>query len=434
MGNSKSKRNNQEVENFINEFFINTGLEFTNKEITNFKLCIADTEKYFCTKFDYFIFFNNYVFRERLSILYDNYNSKIETVASKGSLSVLINFDETEIGYLLPDNKPDFDSLFTIILEKLEMGQLLFFNMTNLHYDYVIEFLTQMIDSIDMYRYNRKYDCLYFFLPNMDFFIKNENGIFYISGKKTEMFSLKDNFSSRIFSINLFNNLIESVYPKMDVNNFFNNFIENYQPVLIKTMINFNFTECEQLEYNNQEQINDLISLFGKTNFLHLIVDVGNITNVEIFNKIIYNFIIKIISIHEFSENTNFKLTIISKDKVTYGYNLKNILESLHNYFSLKIFTIKKYNMIIEFLNILKEDQLNYNLSQEELVIYWGGNNQTFYSLYYTISKKTPKLWKLNKQPIIINLSKFINLNYKIFYKKNKFIMKREDYINRIYN
>jgi hypothetical protein len=435
MGNAnKSKKNSlEESEKFINEFFKNTGLEFTTKEMANFKLSISDTEKYFCTKFDYFLFFNNYVFRERLSLLYDNYNSKIEEVANKGSLSVLINFDHTEIGYLLQGSKPDFDPLLTIVLEKLEMGVLLYFNMTNLQVDYIHEFFTQMIESIDMYRYNRKFDCLYFLLPNTDYFVKNGTAVYYISNKNNG-FNVRDKYLSKIFSTNLFENLVDCRYPKMEVNNFFYHFVESNTPVLIKIMLNFDFTNFEKFEFNNEEQINELVSLFGKCEYLHLLVDVKNI-NENDCSKIFFYLITKIITIHEFSEDTKLKLTLVSdhkKDKKC-KHSFKKILYQLENYFSLKIFTIKKRDLLAELYYVTQDDQNIYTVTHEELDLMWGGNDTTYYTLYYLITKKQ-KFSRLNKEKIVTNLSKLLNMNYKLTFRKQKKIKIREEYIINMYN
>ena len=254
MGNIKTKKTNiDNSEKFINEFFKNTGLEFNIKEITTFKLSITDAQKYFYTKFDYFMFFNNYVFKERLSILYDNFNTKIEELATKGSISILINFDESEVNYILQGSKPDFDSLFTIILERLEIGVLLYFNLTNLHFSYIDEFFNQMTDSIEMYKYNRKFDCLYFLLPNMDYFIKNDIGIYYICNRNIQNpISYKSKYISPVFSQNSIGSLLNSKYNKIEANDFFYYFIEIAKPSLIKVMLSFDFNNLLEFDDINK--------------------------------------------------------------------------------------------------------------------------------------------------------------------------------------
>src|SRR5690242_18835088 len=126
MGNSKSKEPKyQKVEKMLIDSYNNTGLEFSFKEMMNFKLRIQDAENYFHTKFEYFLFFNNYVFHERLTVLYDNFNSKIEAAKKNVPFTVLIDFDD-ECESVQQGIKLDFDPLFTIIFERLEISVLVF--------------------------------------------------------------------------------------------------------------------------------------------------------------------------------------------------------------------------------------------------------------------------------------------------------------------
>ena len=79
MGN-KQERTSESliIDRLLLESFKDTDLEFPFKEVTKMKLRFKDAENYFHSKFDYLVFFNNYIFHEGLSTLYENYISKIE--------------------------------------------------------------------------------------------------------------------------------------------------------------------------------------------------------------------------------------------------------------------------------------------------------------------------------------------------------------------
>lgn len=192
-----------ETEDFLCHFFKNTGVNFNEKEILNLKLRLNDAECYFCTKFDYFICYNSYLFNERINQLYDNYNNKIESlnldVTKK--IKLLIEFDD-ETESILAGNKIEFDTLLTIILEKLEIEVVLYFDMSSLDASYIADFFYQMVESIEMYKYNRKFENMYFLLPNTDFLIKYENSIIYVTHKEyfnmhEELFNLKKEKKSK---------------------------------------------------------------------------------------------------------------------------------------------------------------------------------------------------------------------------------------------
>ena len=224
MGNKKSKKSTvyDKIENLLIQTYKKTGIDFTENEVVNFKLRILDAEKYFYTNFDYFIFFNNYLFKEQLSTLYENFNSLIETATHEKPITILIDFDD-ESEFLLNGSKIEFDSLFTIIFEKLEIPILLFFDMTNVDDYYVTDFFFQIIESIELYKYNRKFDCMYFLMPNTDYFIKNGNGLFYLSNKtgnhlpnynQDDIFEILNEYTNAIFLNQEIEKFINCSYPK----------------------------------------------------------------------------------------------------------------------------------------------------------------------------------------------------------------------------
>ena len=58
--------------------------------------------------------------------------------------------------------------------------------MTNTDGNFMFDFFRQIIENVELYKYNRKFDCLYCLLPNTDYFCKNENALYYISNKGFE--------------------------------------------------------------------------------------------------------------------------------------------------------------------------------------------------------------------------------------------------------
>lgn len=205
--------------NFIQESFKNTGVSFTDREITNLKLKINDAENYFGVKFDYFICFNSFLFQERVNQIYDNFNAKIENFKSN-SMKILIEFDDESDSNIT--KKIDFDTLLTVILEKLEIEIFIYFDMTNVDYSYINNFLEQLYDSIEMYKYNRKYDNLYFLFPNTDYLAKVDSNLIYLSYKHYDF----ENEVQRIFSTDKDKVVKKSHLDKKGENESFNLFIE----------------------------------------------------------------------------------------------------------------------------------------------------------------------------------------------------------------
>lgn len=178
---------------FLQESFKNTGVYFSEKELLSLKLKVTDAEQYFGTKFDYFICFNSYLFQERVHQIYDNYNIKIES-CKKNRIKVLVEFDnEMESG----NTKIDFDSLLTVILEKLEIETYIYFDLTGTDVTYCNNFFEQLSESVEMYRYNRKYENLFFLLPNTDYLLKYEAILAYCSYKD---YGLKAVFNNLLLS------------------------------------------------------------------------------------------------------------------------------------------------------------------------------------------------------------------------------------------
>ena len=303
MGNKKSKKAPNiydRIENLLYKTYKNTGLEFTDNEITNFKLRIMDSERYFNSNFDYFIFFNNYLFKEQLSILYENFNQIIE-VANKNPekpLCILVDFDD-ESDYIFQGFNIEFDSLFTIIFEKLEIPILIFFDMTNTDSIYIFDFFKQIIENVELYKYNRKFDCLYFLLPNTDYFSKNENALYYISNKAfnddeeitDDMFDVVNEYSDSVFLHEDIEKFINCSYPKNISNNRFEKMLNRINPNFIKMFICFNFDlEFDVLHSLNSENLEKIEFILNNCERNNIVINFCyslNSNNLNNFEKII---------------------------------------------------------------------------------------------------------------------------------------------------
>ena len=109
--NSKKKNENNKlaltdkIEIMLYDTYQNTEIDFSYKEVLTIKLRVADAEKYFLRKsFDYLIYFNSYIFQQRLNILYDNFSSIVEKFVKNNLTNVttnfmmLVDFDDESIG------------------------------------------------------------------------------------------------------------------------------------------------------------------------------------------------------------------------------------------------------------------------------------------------------------------------------------------------
>jgi len=359
MGNKKSKKPPtiyDKIESLLVQTYKNTGIDFSENELVNFKLRILDSEKYFSSNFDYFIFFNNFLFKEQLAVLYDNFNQIIEKANKNPEkpLKILIDFDD-ETEYIMQGSKLEFDSLFTIIFEKLEIPTLIFFDMTNTDSKYVSDFFTQVIESVELYKYNRKFDCMYFLFPNTDYFLKNENTLIYLSNKplksKVNLYSdsnieVINEYTDAIFLNKEIEKFINSTYPKNISNLKFEQFIKEIKPTHSKILISFdlncNFENLESTNSENFEKIKFLMNM-SESNSLIIFFNINlDTNNIEFFeNTILKNmdFVLKKIIflfttclINESVLGIKFNLKIKNEDEIaelnklsSRTYNLNNI-------------------------------------------------------------------------------------------------------------
>lgn len=449
MGNKVSNKKEKKatpdlVETYLTNAYRNTDLEFTYKEMINFKLRIHDAEKYFHCKFDYFLFFNNLLFRDKISILYDNFSKNIEKYPNKQNenFSVLIEFDE-ELEENLVNNKIDFDPLFMIIFEKLELNILFFLDMTNVDLSYISEFFEQLFESVDLYKYNRKFDCLYFLLPNTDYIIKNDCGFLYVTYRKitskklysnSETNDLVNDYTTEIFSNKGMKYLLKTAYTKTEANYYIEYFFERIKATVVKLFMRFNFLcNSETLIINNEDQFKMLEMLIHICPVNIIVIDEMYLADhnvLEFFIKKIVNLLEKsslernvlVLKIYyNKSEKKNKELDIKMLRKM-----IKNIIYNFYFYEEFK----NKRKFIIEFYqytlinasNLVSTDngtgQTNsgqeINLKYEKLYYYWYLNNKKIkLDFKYIFGVLLRKYQKLNNNRILSNIKDFVLSNFK---------------------
>ena len=325
MGN-KQERTSESliIDRLLLESFKDTDLEFPFKEVTKMKLRFKDAENYFHSKFDYLVFFNNYIFHEGLSTLYENYISKIENFTklklqknkkneknnnSSKIFYLFVDFDDEneaiDQGYDL-----EFDSLFSIVFEKLEIDNITFFSLINANKNYLKAFFEQFYESVYFYKTNRKFDSLYFLLPNSDFFIKNGNSILYLASKRDKMNKTDNKYKAKygkiVFNSFYFRELVNVQYPYIESNEKLNVFLSNIHRVpLIKCIykINLNVDDIGIFLSNYEKMCTIHGKLCQKTNCLQIYIYLDKNSDID-YN---YNLGYLLKNFIKNQENSNFQ-------------------------------------------------------------------------------------------------------------------------------
>ena len=393
---SKKKKEEQppvkmdKIEQLLCDTFQNTDIDFNYKEVLTIKLRVHDAEKYFIREFNCLIYFNSFIFQQRLNILYENYSSNVEkflkrTISQNISTNflILVDFDdETEMpqggyysgsyeinndGNLVESNNPEttnlatystkieYESLFTIIFEPLEIPTALFFLMTNHNEKTITDFFSQLYENIYLNKGNRKYDIMYFLLPNLDFFVRNETYVIYIVNQSNQFDESLDMLSN--YTISYTNNYTEALYYSLyfkemlnvnyDRNNVYgnsiiNSFLKNIiEPSFIQSIFKFDTNLSTQFEefvtvYEREiEMINKLINI---SNVNTIIIRLDNFSQNEQKIDGIYQLIKKFLLMH---------------DKIHYGKSVLIIrllcLDSFENKTNEKL-TIKLNNLVNELI------------------------------------------------------------------------------------
>ena len=502
----KSKKNSKEkepvmkldkIEQLLFDTFQNTDIDFNYKEILTIKLRVHDAEKYFIREFNCLIYFNSYIFQQKLNILYENYSLNAEKFLKKSmsqgintNFLILVDFDdETEMpqeGYFAgnyelndgrmddPENnqkgestnlttyssKIEYESLFTIIFEPLEIPTALFFLMTNHNQKTINYFFTQLYENIYLNKGNRKFDIMYFLLPNLDFFLRNEGYTIYIvnqSNQFDESLSMLSNYTIKysnqytesIYCSLYFKELLNVNYDKNNVygNSIINSFLKNIiEPSFVQSVHKFDTNIISQFEdfvivyERNIEIINTLINI---SNVNVIVIRLDNFSQKEQkiegitqmikkyllmhdkakFNKSVL--IIRLLCLENFEKNEKEKLTlklgelILELIKGSFIFSArerlrKNIIECFYYY---------KGEQNEEKKDIIESDELN--TSHENLNTKMGTNvifkKEKIYCTYF-LGKK--QIYKMKKYIYNILLNKikdkksFANLFDLLFDKK----------------
>ena len=329
---SKKKGKNKEqpvkldkIEQLLFDTFQNTDIDFNYKEILTIKLRVHDAEKYFIREFNCLIYFNSYIFQQRLNILYENYSLNAEKFLKKTieqkintNFLILVDFDdETEMpqegyyagNYELNDgennnqkgentnlttysSKIEYESLFTIIFEPLEIPTALFFLMTNHNQKTINYFFSQLYENIYLNKGNRKFDIMYFLLPNLDFFLRNEGYTIYIVNQSNQFDESLDMLNN--YTIKYSNQFTESIYCSLyfkemlnvnyDKNNKYgncliNSFLKNIiEPSFVQSVFKFNSNIISQfedfvIEYERDIEIINLLINISNVNIIIIRLD-----------------------------------------------------------------------------------------------------------------------------------------------------------------
>ena len=375
MGNKPVKtKDSILIDRLILESFKDSDLEVPICEINRLKLHFKEAEKIFNFKFDYLVYFNNKLFHDGLPVLYDNYITKVEQFSFKYKslkkiFSIFVDFEQNFD--FDDDNDLEFDPIFTVIFEKLEIKNILCFYFVKCEIEYLGTFFEQLYENVYLYKDSRNYESLYFLLPNKDYFIKNENYLLYLRNKeemndKENYYytnSFKTAYSEILFNTNYFNKFlsIKSLpnYSSIKINTFLKNIPD---PLFIKYISEINLEDEDKLNFINQQKnfcdfFNLLCSKAGNIQIIFLIKsalnndNIHNLTNLMKF--ILTNF--------NNSQNNNCLLFI----KIIYNGN--NSSENINN--NLDIDNISNNNKIEEnqeIISIKKEE--NYFIMLDKFI------------------------------------------------------------------
>ena len=504
--NKKKKSKNKEpevkldkIEQLLFDTFQNTDIDFNYKEILTIKLRVHDAEKYFIREFNCLIYFNSYIFQQRLNILYENYSLNAEKFLKKTieqkintNFLILVDFDdETEMpqeGYYAgnyelndggklddPENnnqkgentnlttyssKIEYESLFTIIFEPLEIPTALFFLMTNHNQKTINYFFSQLYENIYLNKGNRKFDIMYFLLPNLDFFLRNEGYTIYIvnqSNQFDESLDMLDNYTIKysnqytesIYCSLYFKEMLNVNYDKNNKygNSIINSFLKNIiEPSFVQSVYKFNTNIISQfedfvIEYERDIEIINLLINISNVNIIIIRLDNFSQNELKIygivqmikkfllmhdkakFNKSVL--IIRLLCLEKFEKNEKEKLSmklnelILELIKESFIFSSrerlrKNIIECLYYY---------KDEQNEDKKDIIENDELN--TSHENLNAKMGTNviykKEKIFCTYFLGQKQLHKMKRyiyniLGKK--IKNKKSFANLFNLLFDKK----------------
>ena len=289
-----------EIERLLYESYRKIDVDFTFNEITTLKLKLTDDKFYFHTEFSFLLFFNNSIFTENINQIYKNFNSKIESfinsTVDKKLFNVLLIIDD-EIETLKSGGKIDFDGLFTIAFERMEIFIMLYIDVTNCHPEYVNEFMKQLCENSILYKSGRKFDCIYLLLPNTDYIVKNSQTVTFITTRNDcNLAEEEDHYLYDLLHFDSFSSFLKCKYPGTSSNNHFSKFIRKVKPLSTISIIYIDFNyEISEFPNENLYQfiaIEALSSSCSKNNiYIYINNDFNYNPNFDLFiNKIISSF------------------------------------------------------------------------------------------------------------------------------------------------
>ena len=416
MGNKNIKEKDSIlVDRLILECFKDTDLEVPITEINRLKYHFKDAEKYFNFKFDYLVYFNNKLFHDGLPALYDNYISKVEQFSFKFKslkkiFSIFIDFEQNY--EFDEENDLEFDPIFTVVFEKLEIKNILCFYLVSCELDYLQIFFEQLYENVYLYKDSRNYDSLYFLLPNKDYFIKNEDYLLYLCsiGKSSDkienyyMNSFKTIYNDIIFNTNYFNKFLGLKSSPNYSSSKINTFLKNFPDILfIKYISEIDLDDKDKLNFiNQQKRFFDFHNLLcTKTANMQIIFIIKNSIN----NDNIHNLtnLIKFIITNFQNSNNTYSLLVIKI--INYGNNNNNninniekkeeIKEKDNNYFII----LDKFIQMILNLSFMKGNNKNRKL----IIDYYNIFNITKSNASIKNSKQKIEIFAKNKNEEFIN-------------------------------
>ena len=438
-----------EIERFLYESYRKIDVDFTLNEVTTLKLKLTDDKFYFHTDYSFLFFFSNSIFTENINQIYKNFNAKIESFINSTSNSdkklfnVLIIVDD-EIESLKSGSKIDFDGLFTIAFEKMEIFIMLYIDVTNCHIEYVNEFMKQLCENSILYRSGRKFDCIYILLPNTDYIVKNSQTVSFITTRNDYNLNNIENGSLYdLLNFDSFTNFLKSKYPPTSSNNQFSKFIKKVKPRSTSTAlyIDFNF-EIADFPNENLYQFISIEVLMAESceNIFYIYIngDFSYNPNFDLFiNKILSSFEqamekfkekgvfvkVKILLVYSNEVKKNNRPNNIFSFPITNNINNKNnkITES-EDGFKLKPLEMNVHKLICQKLKKKNED-----ISNNTKLIF------EFYEIIDDTNKKEPKKNKCRKSILTYQFTKIKN-EINPDYLNLMYALAKKNYLNKMFD
>ena len=429
MGNNQNKQEIikdpqlRQLEKLLYESYRKLNLDFTENQITTLKLKLKDAEGYFFTKFNFFLFFNNILFQDNLSQLYNNFNAKIEIFSKKKLdkiFALLLALDD-ESDSLLNGEKIDFDSLFTIVFERLEINVLIFCDLSGSQDIEIKEFFSQLIDNSCLYKSGRKFDCVYFLLPTTDYLIKNSSTLTYIVTKDKETLSNANENFTKLISFEGYQNFLQVNYESTSSNNYYDKFITKLDVKLSLVMLYLKFNvEIGEFVPENEYQFLAIETMINcsNENIFYIFIDKDFCYNVNFdlfINKILASYNSKINNNNDNEIYLKIKLFLShEEEEFIFPSFFPKIEKMIYDYFEKKNNNIpKNASLTIEYSEIKgnKKELCNYVITRTKYIFKSDiddyESNIDFIN-FQKVVKHNKLLSKLNKKNIMNKIYEFL--------------------------